>query len=179
VARQLAEAADDDITRTARTFALLNMSLSDAHITVFETKYFYNYWRPETGVPRGDEDGNARTDADPTFKPFVPTPCFPSYPSAHGTGGGSSFVVLRRAYGRRGHDLVVTHPATPGIVLEYDDLRDITDDVSDARVYGGIHWRFDQDEGDRQGKKVARHILKDALKRADGGNDDCEEDDDD
>ena len=65
VARQLAAARHDDITRTARTLAVMNMSLSDAHITVFETKYFYRTWRPETAIRRADEDGNPRTSRGP------------------------------------------------------------------------------------------------------------------
>jgi hypothetical protein len=157
VARQLAAAQPTDVTTTARTFAIMNMALSDAHITVFETKYFYTTWRPETAIRRADEDGNNHTDSNPGFKPYVLTPCFPSYPSAHGAGGGAARVVLERVYGRKGHDLTLTEPGAPGITLHYTDLRDITDDVSDARVYGGIHFRFDQDAGSRMGEDVGRY----------------------
>jgi hypothetical protein len=157
VARQIATARGDDITTTARTLAVLNMSLSDAHITVFESKYFYRTWRPETAVRRADEDGNRSTSPAPDYRPFVVTPCFPSYPSAHGAGGGAARAVLERAYGRKGHDLTITDPGAPGIVLHYSDLRDITDDVSDARVYGGIHFRFDQDAANEMGNDIGRY----------------------
>jgi hypothetical protein len=165
VARQLAAARRDDITRTARTLAVMNMSLSDAHITVFESKYFYRTWRPETAIRRADEDGNPCTSPDPDYSPFVVTPCFPSYPSAHGAGGGAARVVLERAYGRKGHDLTVTDAGAPGIVLHYTDLRDITDDVSDARVYGGIHYRFDQVAGNRMGEAIGRYNSRHLLRR--------------
>jgi hypothetical protein len=165
VARQLAAARRDEITRTARTLAVMNMSLSDAHITVFETKYFYRTWRPETAIRRADEDGNPRTSPDPDYVPFVVTPCFPGYPSAHGAGGGAARAVLERAYGRRGHDLTITDAGAPGIVLHYTDLRDITDDVSDARVYGGIHFRYDQDAGDRMGEAVGIYDWCHLLRR--------------
>jgi hypothetical protein len=165
VARQLAAARRDDITRTARILAVLNMSLSDAHITVFESKYFYRTWRPETAIRRADEDGNPWTSPDPDYTPFVVTPCFPSYPSAHGAGGGAGRVVLERAYGRRGHDLTITDAGAPGIVLHYTDLRDITDDVSDARVYGGIHYRFDQVAGNRMGEAIGRYNSRSLLRR--------------
>ena len=156
VLRQIASTRSDDIGRTAHVAAVMNMSLSDAHITVFESKYFYRTWRPVTAIPRGDEDGNLQTI--PTlFNPYVLTPCFPGYPSAHGAGGGAAREVLERAYGRRDHSITMSHPNAPGIVINYTDLRDITDDVSDARVFGGIHFRYDQDAGDRMGKEIGRH----------------------
>lgn len=158
VARQLAmERGTDGITRTARSLAIMNMSLSDAHITVFESKYYYTTWRPETAIARADEDGNRRTAASAAFQPFVLTPCFPSYPSAHGAGGGAARAVLERAYGRKHHDITLTDAGSPGIVLNYTDLRTITDDVADARVYGGIHFRFDQDAGDRMGINIGHY----------------------
>jgi len=157
VGRQIAAARNDDVTTTARTLAIMNMSLSDAHITVFESKYFYRTWRPETAIRRADEDGNRFTSPDLDYRPFIVTPCFPSYPSAHGAGGGAARAVLERAYGRKGHDLTITDPGAPGIVLHYSDLRDITDDVSDARVYGGIHFRFDQDAADKMGADIGRY----------------------
>jgi hypothetical protein len=158
VARQLAaEHGANEITKTARTLAIMNMSLSDGHITVFESKYLYRTWRPETAIPRADEDGNPRTSPTAGYRPFVTTPCFPGYPSAHGVGGGAARTVLERAYGRKGHDIVLVEAGAPGIVLRYSDLRTITDDVSDARVYGGIHFRYDQEAGDRMGVDIAHY----------------------
>jgi hypothetical protein len=158
VARQLAaERGPDEITRTARTFAIMNMSLSDAHITVFESKYHYRTWRPETAIVRADEDGNHRTVASASYQPYVITPCFPGYPSAHGAGGGAARAILERAYGRKEHDLILTDAGAQGIVLRYSDLRTITDDVADARVYGGIHFRYDQEAGDRMGVDIGHY----------------------
>jgi len=171
VARQLAAARSDDITATARTLAIMNMSLSDAHITVFESKYFYRTWRPETAIHRADEDGNRATSPDPDYRPFIVTPCFPSYPSAHGAGGGAARAVLERAYGRKGHELTITDPGAPGIVLHYSDLRDITDDVSDARVYGGIHFRFDQDAADEMGEQIGHYNDEHRLRPLNGKDD--------
>lgn len=162
VLRQIASTRQDDITTTARIAALMNMSLSDAFITVFESKYFYRTWRPVTAIPRGDEDGNLLT-VPSSFTPFILTPCFPSYPSAHGSGTGSTLEILERAYGRH-HSVTMSHPGAPGIVLQYNDLRDIIDDVSDARVFGGIHFRFDQDAGERLGRDVGRYINHNRLR---------------
>lgn len=158
VARQLAaERGPNEITKTARTLAIMNMSLSDAHITVFESKYHYRTWRPETAIARADEDRNHRTIASASYQPYVTTPCFPGYPSAHGAGGGAARAVLERAYGRKDHDITLIEAGAPGIVLRYSDLRTITDDVDDARVYGGIHFRYDQEAGERMGAEVGHY----------------------
>lgn len=157
VARQIINMRDDEITDTARTLALMNMSLADAHITVFESKYFYRTWRPETAIARAAEDGNSGTTPG-AFTPFIATPCFPGYPSAHGVGAGAASRVLWKAYGRY-HTVINSHPSVPGVVLTYHDLLDIVQAVSDARVYGGIHFRTDQDEAERQGKSIAQWNL--------------------
>src|SRR5206468_3722434 len=83
VADQLATEGGTSLAENARTFALINMAMSDALVTVMETKYHYARWRPETAIGDGSLDGNPRTDPDPLYKPFIVTPCFPSYPSAH------------------------------------------------------------------------------------------------
>lgn len=162
VARQIIRTRNDDITDTARTLALLNMSLSDAHITVFESKYFYRTWRPETAIPRAGEDGNPATQPS-AFTPLIATPCFPGYPSAHGVGAGAAGRILWKAYGRH-HTVTNSHPSVPGVVLTYEDLLDIEKDVSNARVYGGIHFRTDQDAAEHQGKSVAQWNLDNHLR---------------
>jgi hypothetical protein len=157
VARQLASARADEITDTARIFAILNMSLADAHITVFETKYHYRGWRPETAIHRAGEDGNHKTAMDAAYRPYFVAPCFPGYPSAHAIGGGAARTILSRAYGRKHHDIMLSDNGAPDVVLHYADLMDITEDVTIARVYGGIHFRVDHDVGDRMGTDVARY----------------------
>ena len=168
---QIASTRNDEITDTARTMALMNIAINDAYISGFETKYFYRTWRPVTAIPRGDEDGNKWTEAG-SFTPFISTPCFPGYPSNHGTGSAAARTVLERAYGRFKHSIDVFHPAatrpdTSPILLHYADLRAITDDVADARVYGGIHFRYDQDAGERQGHAVGQYVFNNNLQKAD------------
>src|SRR3989442_6875953 len=75
------------------------------------------------------------------------TPCFPSYPSNHASGTGGGAEVLRRLYGAGGHSITLSSPAVSGIVLHYTTFKEITNDVDDARVYGGIHFRFEQEAG--------------------------------
>jgi hypothetical protein len=162
VARQIIDRRDDEITDTARALALMNMSLADAHITVFESKYHYRTWRPETAIPRAEEDGNPATTPSP-FTPFVLTPCFPGYPSAHGAGTSAASRILWKVYGRH-HSTTNSHPSVPGVVLVYDDLLAIVKDVSDARVYGGAHFRRDQDAAEQLGKAVAQWNLDNHLR---------------
>lgn len=163
---QIASNRNDEITDTARTMAVMNMAINDAYISGFESKYFYNTWRPITAIPRADEDGNKWTTAG-SFTPLITTPCFPAYPSNHGTGSGAARTVLVRAYGRRGHSVSVFHPMAPGIVRNYTDLNAITDDVAEARIYGGIHWRYDQDAGERQGHAVGQFVYNNLLQKVD------------
>ncbi len=161
---QIVSTRNDDITDTARTMAVMNMATNDAAVAVFESKYFYRTWRPVTAIPRGDEDGNRFTAPGP-FNPLIATPCFPGYPSAHGTLSSASLEVLERAYGRFGHSITVSHPSVPGVEVSYDDLRDMLEDISDARVYGGIHFRFDQDAGEKQGDRVGTYIYNHTLRK--------------
>ena len=169
VLRQIASSRQDDITRTARIAALLNMSLADSHFTVFESKYFYRTWRPVTAITRADEDGNWKTMPS-SFTPLIATPCFPGYPSAHGAGGGAALEVLERAYGRH-HSVTLSQASVPGVLLHYTDIRDIINDVSDARVFGGIHFRSDQDAAERLGRDVGRYNDHNKLRPLHGDDD--------
>jgi len=157
------------LSENARAFALINVAISDGAVTTFFNKYHYNFWRPETAIHAGDTDGNRKTDADPNWVPFIPAPCFPGYPSAHGTLSGAGAEVMRRLYGEAGHAITLSNPAVPTIVLHYGSFRQITDDISDARVYGGIHFRTDQDAGARLGRAVGSEIYKNNLRAMHGG----------
>jgi hypothetical protein len=165
VATQVAVAQGHSLSENARTLALLNMATSDSLVVSFLTKYHYNFWRPETAIRLGDTDGNPGTDPDPTFAPYIITPCFPSYPSNHASGSNGGAEVLRRMYGAGGHSITLSNPAVPGVELHYTTFKAITDDIDDARVYGGIHFRFDQDAGGRLGRDVATYITKHNLRR--------------
>lgn len=159
-ARQVSAAQGRSLSHNAHTLALLNMASNDALVMSFAAKYHYLLWRPETAIHRGNEDNNPNTEHDITFMPYIVTPCFPSYPSNHASGSSSAAEVLRRAYGAAGHDITMANPAVPGVVFHYTTFRQITDDVDDARVYGGIHFRFDQDAGSKMARTIATYIYK-------------------
>lgn len=164
-AQQVAQEQGRSLSENARALALINMAISDSLVASFLNKYHYNFWRPETAIRAGDTDGNPKTVPDPNFLPFITTPCFPSYPSNHGSGSNGAAEVLRRLYGEGGHSITVSNPALPNIVLQYTRFKQITDDISDARVYGGIHFLFDQVAGARLGLAVGRAVYKNNLRR--------------
>jgi hypothetical protein len=178
-ARQVAAAEGSSLSENARALALLNMASNDSLVASFWTKYHYRLWRPETAIFEGNLDGNANTDADPTFVPYILTPCFPSYPSNHGSGSNSAAEILRRVYGAGGHAITMANPAVPGVTFYYTTFNQITDDISDARVYGGIHFRFDQDAGADLGRDIATYVYKHNLRRAKHSDRDDEGDRDD
>jgi hypothetical protein len=152
------------MSENARALALVNMAINDSLVASFFNKYHYNFWRAETAIHAGDMDGNRKTDADPNWVPFIPAPCFPGYPSNHGTLSNSGAEVMRRLYGEAGHAITLSNPAVPNIVLHYGSFRQITDDISDARVYGGIHFRTDQNAGEVLGKAIGRTVYRDNLR---------------
>jgi hypothetical protein len=156
--RQVAAAQGRSLSLNARAFALLNMAIFDALIAVMDTKYAYRLWRPETAVRAGGNDGNPWTRPDPAFAPFITTPCHPSYPSAHASLGHAARAVAERIYGAGRHAITLSSPAVPGVVLRYTRFHEITRDIDDARVYGGIHFRFDQEVGGRQGDLVGAYV---------------------
>jgi hypothetical protein len=169
--RQIATAKGTSISENARALALIQMSISDALVASFMNKYHYNLWRPETGIRNGATDGIDKTYGDPGFTTFIPTPCFPSYPSNHASGTNGGLEVMRRLFGAAGHHITITNnvpalgslPATT-ITQSYTQLKEIADDVDDARVYGGIHWRFDQEAGHVLGRAIAKEVVKNNLR---------------
>jgi hypothetical protein len=163
-ARQVAVEKAGTLSENARALALVNMAASDSLVASFFNKYHYNFWRPETAIRAGDTDGNPKTEADPAFLPFIPTPCFPSYPSNHASGTNGGTEVLRRLYGEGGHSITLTNPAVPTIVLQYTTFDQIGEDVDDARVYGGIHFRTDQDAGARLGRAIGTAVYEHNLR---------------
>jgi hypothetical protein len=169
--RQISAAKRTSLSGNARALALLQMGINDALIASYMNKYHYNRWRPETGIRNGASDGNDKTDGNPGFTTFIPTPCFPSYPSNHASGTNGGLEVMRRLFGAAGFDITISNnvpalgslPATV-ITKHYTQLNEIADDVDDARVYGGIHWRYDQDAGNVLGRAVATEIVKTRLR---------------
>ena len=172
---QVSVAQSKSLSENARAFALLTMAISDGLVSSMETKYHYVFWRPYTAIRAGDTDGNPRTDPDPIWTTLIPTPCFPSYPSAHASGSYAGRAIAAKIFGSGGHNITLSHPGIPGVTLYYTKFSQITDDIDDARVFGGIHFRFDQEAGAHQGRNVGSYVYKNNL-RCSSGDEDCDDD---
>jgi hypothetical protein len=171
-ARQVSVAQGKTLSENARIFALLAMAMGDASIAIFDTKYHYNFWRPVTAIQAGGLDGNRKTDPDPGWLPLIATPAHPSYASGHATVSNAARAVLANAFGKDGHAITLTHPQFPGILLSYAAWEQMTADIDDARIYGGIHYRFDQEAGAHLGRKVGTYLLRNHLRPRHAGHDD-------
>ena len=142
---------------TARLFALADTAAADALIACFHAKYRYDVWRPVRAIPAGDTDGNPGTHGDATWTPLLVTPNHPEYPSAHSCATTALVsVVVALGHGRL--DLRLSS-ATTGTTRHYSSLRQLTSEVADARVWGGLHWRFSTTAGERVGRAAARAVL--------------------
>jgi len=163
-ARQTSAAQGLTLSQNARLFALIAMATADASIAMWDTKYHYGFWRPITAIRGASSDGNPQTEADLDWLPLISTPAHPSYASGHASVSGSARAVMEWALGKDGHDVTLTHPAVPGVELHYASWQEITDDIDDARIYGGIHYRFDQEAGAHLGNQVGSYILRNYLR---------------
>ena len=165
-ARQMSDAEGRSMLHLARALALVNMAISDAAVASFGTKYHYTTWRPETAIHNADIDENPRTEREQGWEPYITAPCFPSYTSNHASLSGAGAEVLRRIYGEGGHSITITNAAVPGgLVYNYLTIDQILADIDDARVFGGIHFRFDQDAGGKLGRAVGTAVYKDNLRK--------------
>jgi len=171
-ARQITTAQPRSLSENARDFALINMAISDAAVATFYNKYLYNFWRPETAIHNAGDDGNNKTTPDFNFKPLIATPCFPSYPSAHGTLSNAARQVMEKIYGQGPFSITLSTAGPPALTMHYSTLDEITADISDARVYGGIHFRTDQDAGALLGTRIGDYIYDHNLRPEPTGNSD-------
>jgi membrane-associated phospholipid phosphatase len=190
IAVQIATQQHADIVELARLLALANVAMADAGIAVWESKYFYDYWRPVTGIreadagtgPTGAGDGNPATTGDPSFTPLgAPasnlagvnfTPPFPAYPSGHAGFGGALFQTLRRFYGTDALAFTFLSDEFNGKTIDsegnlrpvrrrsFTSLSQAEEENGQSRIYLGIHWSFDKTEGIAQGRGVADLVFE-------------------
>jgi hypothetical protein len=148
-----------DIVDAARFMAMISVTYADALIACFDAKYHYTFWRPVTAIRAGDTDGNAATEADPTWSPVLPgTPNHPEYPSAHSCVTPSGARVIARFVHTEHIELTI--PSLTGLGdRHYPTAADLEYEVGNARIWGGIHFRSAVEDGIQLGKKVTDHVL--------------------
>ena len=145
---------------TARLMAMGNMVGADALIGCFDAKYHYLFWRPAFAIPQGENDGNPNTAGDPGFVPLLGTPAHPEYPSAHGCVTSAQAEVFAKFLGTQ--HIGVTIPSTVAGINPryYARANDLTEEIINARVWAGIHYRGSDKAGVDLGRKVAHWTLK-------------------
>jgi PAP2 superfamily protein len=189
IAAQIAGQMNSNHVETARLLALVNVAMADAAIAIWESKYFYQFWRPVTGIresdpgsgPTGAGDGNSATTGDLSFSPLgAPasnlngpnfTPPFPAYPSGHAGFGGALFQVLRQFFGTDDISFTFVSDEFNGVTRDnqgdvrpliprsFTSLSQAEEENGQSRIYLGIHWAFDKTEGVTQGRQVADFVL--------------------
>lgn len=172
---------DFDISSSARTNALVFLAAADSSIACWEAKYGnavsggYNFWRPQAAIRRGDEDANFATVGDPTWTPVHTTPAHPEYPSGHTSNSTAIATILQLTFGDRPGEpftsSVTVNPTSPNprvIVRTWSSFSEASDEVIDARVWSGIHFRNTDEVGSRLGRQVARFVWTHALQECKG-----------
>ena len=164
IARSVALARLSDIGDTARLLALANLSAADALIAAWDNKRTYNVWRPSTAIFEGDYDGNPRTVGDPTWLPLFNDPPYPDYTSGANSITSAFMRTLALFFDDDAYTFTVTTTVAGQGTRTYGRFSAVADDVVDARIYMGIHFRFADEVARRQGKQAANwafsHVLR-------------------
>jgi hypothetical protein len=157
IVRQLSASRKLSVIENARVFAMAHMAGADAFIAVFDAKYQYNFWRPITAIRNGDIDDNNATEREPAWLPLIDTPMHPEYPCAHCITSAAVGVVLETQFGSgQVGTFTMTNPAAPGVIRTWDRIGDYVEEVSNARVWGGIHYRTSAKVAQEMGRKIGR-----------------------
>ena len=164
IPRQLSEAKRLDVVDNARLFALFSIAASDAGVAIFDAKYKYNFWRPVTAIRNGDLDGNNSTERDPAWEPFIRTPMHPEYPCAHCTFQSTAASVLEAFFGSDAATFKLTSTTAPGVTRSFNKLSEYVDEVVNARVYDGVHYRTSGEAGAAMGRKIGQYTVQNFLK---------------
>jgi hypothetical protein len=162
--RQLTIVRKLDPASAARAYLLLNLTGADAIIASWEAKFHYNQWRPITAI-RSLGDGTGAMKPDATWSSLLTTPPFPDYPAGHTSFAGAAERVLSAVFGARPDDLSLTSAMLNGVTHRYQSFQEIAEEVSNARVWGGVHWRTSCTAGLALGRMVADLALARAPRR--------------
>jgi hypothetical protein len=174
VLRSLADRYHLDTADQARLYGEVNLAGADAAIACWNDKYEWQFWRPRAAIREADTDGNAKTTADPNWEPLFSaatvttpaliTPPFPDHPSGHGCLSGAVLNTIRTFFGTDKIEITVVSPrALNGVPIPprtFDRLPDALDEIIEARIWGGIHFRTADVQGALIGKKVAKYVRK-------------------
>jgi hypothetical protein len=159
IAQGISQEKHLSLQENARLFALLSLTVADAAIVSWDNKYYYNYWRPVTAIQHADIDGNPATAADPGWQALIATPPFPSYTSGHSTFSASSAKILELYFGTDAMSFSTTSDGLPGVQRSFSSFSQAAAEAGQSRIYGGIHWQFDNQAGLASGQSLAEEVF--------------------
>ncbi len=159
IAQGIALQENLSLLESARLFALVGLTVADAAIVSWDFKYYFNNWRPVTGIQHADTDGNPDTIADPSWQSLIATPPFPSYTSGHSTFSGSSARILELFLGTDNVSFSTTSDGLPGVARSFTSFSQAAREAGQSRIYGGIHWQYDNQDGLSSGRALAEHVF--------------------
>lgn len=156
VARDLSADKKLALADNARFFALLNMGIANTFIIDWDAKFAYNFWRPVTAIRNGDQDGNDATERDAGWTSLNANPMYPEYPSQAAIVAGVSMGILEAVFGPNPPTpVVITDVADPRVQRRFANVQQLSDEIRDVRVWGGIHFRTSVDVGYDRGRRIA------------------------
>jgi membrane-associated phospholipid phosphatase len=150
------------LAQNAQLFFALNIAEADAGIAAWDAKYAYNFWRPVTAIQNAGQDGNAATTADPTWTSMLTTPNFPSYMSGHSTFSGAASTVLAGFFGAQLGFTDHGDPTQP-YTRSFASFTAAADEAGLSRIYGGIHYSFDNVDGLATGRALGNYVASNFL----------------
>jgi hypothetical protein len=166
VAKAIIADKNMDAWKTARLFALLQMSIADAYISCLKYKMNYFFWRPYHAIRLGDSDGNPNTIADPSWQALVsPIPPIADHPSAHAAAGGAASELLKSFFETDNINFSFESSSLAGNPRSYSSFSEAARENSLSRIYVGYHFRKAVDDGEALGKNIGEWIATNSLHR--------------
>jgi len=162
--RQIVLNKNMTVTDSARFLALIAAAEADATIAVMDAKYNYGFWRPVTAIRNGDIDGNDATERAPTWLPIDNTPMHPEYPCAHCIVSSTVAAAAEAMLGTADvGEVMMVSPTAPGVTHRWTNLNAYTDEVAEARICAGFHYRFSTIAGKQMGRDIGSYAAKTIL----------------
>jgi hypothetical protein len=161
--RAIALSRNNSTVENARLFALYFLASHDALQTTFTSKYVYGMWRPITAIRRADEDGNPNTTPDPNWTSLIAAPPYPTYAGNAAATSVSLATIMTLFFGRDDIQFQINFGGTPNVIRNYPGFNALANEVARSRVYGGIHFQFDNVAGQSVGRNVANYVFMNYL----------------
>ncbi len=158
IAAQIAQKKHLSLEQTAKLFAELNIAEADAGIACWDCKYTYSFWRPVTAIREGDLIGVPGVTGQADWAPLLGTPSFPTYISGHSTFSAAAATVLSSFFGNNYH-FTTTSDAMPGVTRSFTSFAQAAQEAGQSRIYGGIHYQFDNQDGLKMGTQIGQFVL--------------------